>query len=355
MSRQVRSGGLRLTKVGLGFVLLSAILTLAAINSGNNGLYLALAAMGGMLVVSHVSGVVNVRGIDVELETPEEIFANRPARLHLSLRNRSRLWGRFLVLVRVPIDRDTEGRTSPHLVARLARRASTEGEIELLAGFRGRLTLGEIELSSLFPLGFFHKLVRRSTNLEILVFPELFPASSLLPMRTGRTGDDPAARKGWGHDLLGLRAFRHGDDPRSIHWRRSASTGALVVKEREAEESRRLSIVLDNGHEGSLDPNTLRRFERLVSEAATAACDVLGRGHEVELVTRDGIVPFAAGRRQRRRVLETLALIVPTSAPAFGGELTSTAPGVAHLRLSLDTQPEDATAAGGGRAFAVPA
>jgi uncharacterized protein (DUF58 family) len=85
----------------------------------------------------------------------------------------------------------------------------------------------------------------------------------------------------------------------------------MVYTERESEEGRRLSILFDNAV-GDLDtPAAEARFERLVSEAATAAVDYLGRGFDVELVTRDERLPFAGGALQRRSVLETLALVQP--------------------------------------------
>lgn len=94
--------------------------------------------------------------------------------------------------------------------------------------------------------------------------------------------------------------------------------------EREIEESRRLTIVFDNavvrGPVGTkLDEGAQERFERLVSEAATAAVDHLERGFEVELATRDGVVAASGGPAQRRALLEELAVVAPV--PAVVGEL----------------------------------
>ena len=111
----------------------------------------------------------------------------------------------------------------------------------------------------------------------------------------------------------------------------------MIYKEREAEDSRRLTILLDNAilHPGQAvaSPARSQSFERLVSEAATAALDFLARGQEVELVTRDGWIPSGRGPRQRLKLLETLALLDPRPSvdqPLAGGE-----PGGRRLVLTL--------------------
>lgn len=143
---------------------------------------------------------------------------------------------------------------------------------------------------------------------------------------------------GWGHDLFGPRSFRHGDDPRGINWKQTARTGALIFKERETEERRRLLIVFDNAV-GELGDADRRRFERLVSEATTAALDHLASGYEVALTTRDERLTFASGARQRHAILEILAMVEAT--PRDRSALAAPAPGIPHLRLAMDLDRVD--------------
>ena len=70
-----------------------------------------------------------------------------------------------------------------------------------------------------------------------------------------------------------------------------------------------------------------------MSEAATAAVDHLARGYEVELVSREGTLPFGVGARQRLAILERLALIEPR--PRQRTELYSSDPGARSLRLAF--------------------
>ncbi len=337
-----KSLGLRLTKVGFWFVLLVAVVFLAATNTGNNGLYLVLATMGGVLVVSHPLAAGNVRRLEFALKVPEEVFVHQPTRLALAVGNRNRWLPKFLLVCGIaqPASSSEDDRraSAPILIGYLKPGASQDVDVEFIAPRRGRWRPEGVSVSSLFPFGFFHKARRYRVPLEVIVYPEVFSPGSRQPMRAGRQGDESARRRGEGHEIYSLRTFRQGDDPRSIHWKQTARTGTMIVKEREAEESFRLSIVFDNA---TRDPDPKRgseRFERLVSEVATAALDVLERGFEVELVTRDEIVGFGTGWRQRRRILETLALIESVVAPSNGAALLPSSPSVPHLRLAIEDE-----------------
>jgi uncharacterized protein (DUF58 family) len=322
--------GIRITKVGLWFVLFTVLVAVAATNTGNNALYLVLASMLGLLVVSGITSRHNLRGLGVAVDLPAEVFANQPFHLPFSLRNKSRFLPRWLLHFAV------QRNGSPRLLTYLPPRGVGRGRVEMLVPRRGVHRLDAGHLSTLFPLGFFRKGLRYPLGLELLVFPEIYAAASASLGQTGRWGDEPSRTAGWGHELHALRTFRPGDDPRSIHWKQTARTGRIVFMEREVEESRRLSIVFDNAVGVLADDAARVRFEHLVSEAATAGLDYLERGFEVELVTRDAVLPFAAGARQRFAMLEALALLEPR--PRAAEALHHEPSGAPQLRLSMEPE-----------------
>ena len=179
--------------------------------------------------------------------------------------------------------------------------------VELEFPRRGLHRIAAAHLATLFPLGLFRKGMRQRLDREVLVFPQLFPGPALGAAVDLGHRRDPGPRAGWGHDLHSLRVLRPGDDPRRIHWKQTARTGSLIFMEREAERSRRISVVLDNAVDPAHGKAGEERLELRISEAAAAALDYLQAGFEVELVTRTERVEFGAGPRQRRRILETLA------------------------------------------------
>jgi len=302
-ARRTVPEGIRITKVGLWFIILTILVAIPAANTGNNALYLVEATMLSLLVVSGVISRQNLRRLEIDLLPPSEVYANEPFDIGFELRNRGYFWPRWLLILTA-----TE-RTKSVLVPYLPRRSSFRGDLELTATRRGVLRLEHAHLASIFPFGFFRKGMRFRVDLSLLVYPEIRTSAEFRQRGLGGVGEQAARKAGVGPELHSLRAFRLGDDRRGIHWKQTARTGGLIYMEREAETGERLSIVLDNAV-GQLDSTAEEEaFERLVSDAATAGHYYLERDYEVELVTRNEVVGFGRGLGHRRRILETLALV----------------------------------------------
>lgn len=319
--------GIRITRIGLVYILFTLVVGVAATNTGSNSLYLVLATLLSLLVVSGITSRANVRGLAVDLEPPEEIHAGQSFDLTVRVHNTGRFLSRWLLVFWVG-ERDRA-----RLIPYLSPGSRGRGQLDLEIERRGRHRLGPGHLSSLFPLGLFRKGVRYREVVEVLVLPRLLSDPVSPVAGGGERGERAAPRPGFGHDLRALRDFRTGDDPRGVHWKQTARTGVMIFMEREAEEGRRVSIVCDNAV-GPLDRAARHDdFEHLVSAAATAGCHYIERGFAVELVTRDGVLPFATGRRQRMSLLETLALVearAATREPLWGRD-----PQAPHLRFIL--------------------
>lgn len=342
-----RGGGLGPTKVGFYFLGLSLLVGVAAINTGNNGLFLVTALMFASLLAAHFLGGINLRGLELTAAQHGEVFVGRPFHLDLRARHRGRFLPRLLLALRISLPGLDGTRSRPSFPATLLPRLRPGEEqdlrLEAVARQRGRHVLEEVQVSSLFPFGLFDKRRRYAVRLEWLVFPEIYPRSETRAALSGH-GNEPVRRAGQGQDLLGLRPYHSGDDPRAIHWKQSARQGHLISQQRQHEEVRRLEIVLDNAT-GELDEAGRRRFESLVSEAATAALDFLDEGCEVALLTREQFLPYGSGLRQRLRLLELLALIAPL--PRQPGRLQASEPTAAstrRLHLGIDL-PDDVAAA----------
>lgn len=338
LTRRAVPEGIRITTVGLWYVLLSVLVAIAATNTGNNALYMVLALMFSVLILSGLASRENVRGLSVEVDPPGEVFANRPFSLGFTVRSRALVFPRWFLLFNL----SRQGQ--PLLIPYLPRRGKSVGQLDMMVGSRGQHRFPWGHVSSLFPFGFFRKGVRYRVDIEVLVFPELFPAAGARPRESDQFGETASRRPGGGHDLHALRLFRRGDDPRGIHWKQSARTGEMIYTERASERNRRLSIVFDNGVGELKDDLAKNRFERLVSEAATAAVDHLSRGYEVELVTRDRSLPFGSGPRQRLAILEALALVAPRE--RSHDLLGSTDPRSAQLRVHLEPEARAEVLAG---------
>ena len=311
-SNRPRFDRIRITKVGFWYTLFTLVVGLAAANTGNNALYMVEAMLLALLVVSGFVSRRNLAAVAVAVEAPDEIYANQPFSLAVELSNLDRWFVKRLLVV----SSGEEGET--RLVPALGKGRSESLRLGLMFKTRGRHRLESVRVWSIFPLGLIFKSKRHPVDLEMLVYPEIYPSEMSRVSASGRVGEEPSRQSGWGHELLTLREFRVGDDPRGIHWKQSARTGRMVYMEREAERGKRVSIVFDNAVGELADSAAERRFDRLVSEAASSAVHHLERGFDVQLVTRDEVIPFGRGRGHRLRLLEALALIGPRARQVHG-------------------------------------
>src|SRR6266446_2386799 len=85
-------GVVRLTRVGSSFVVFTVVVGFAAINTGNNALYIGLSFMLGCLLLSGIASKGGLKHLVVELEGVDEAWAMRTAHGRLRVINRSRIW-----------------------------------------------------------------------------------------------------------------------------------------------------------------------------------------------------------------------------------------------------------------------
>jgi uncharacterized protein (DUF58 family) len=282
-------------------------LGVAAINTGNNLLYLLVSLLLSLIVVSGVLSEQSMRGLRLEADAPEEIFARAPALFAAVLANRKR----WLTSYSVTLELLTRGGPTrfvyiPRLEAGRDRVLTWEETLPA----RGRHRLAGVRLTTRFPFALFLKASRVMLDRDVLVFPAVHPISPEALLRLVGAGTSAVRRRGRGHDLYNLRTYRAGDDPRLIHWRSSAKAQTLTVRELEDDTAHdvRLRLVGDGQGNGP-------GLERGISEAASLALYFLRRGAGVELRGPGLSVALGRGHAQEVRILTALALYEPA-----GGE-----------------------------------
>src|ERR1700722_15845079 len=66
------------TRVGIGYVLVTLVIGIAALNTGNNLLYIIGAAMLAAILVSGIVSAWVLRWLELDIRLPEHVFAGRP-------------------------------------------------------------------------------------------------------------------------------------------------------------------------------------------------------------------------------------------------------------------------------------
>ncbi len=301
---------LRFTREGRYFVLVTLGVGFAAINTGNNLLYLLLGMMLSLIVASGILSEVSLRGLEVSRRPPSRLHAGRPFLMGIALRNGKLRLPSFSIEVEDLVDGKPLDKKCYFLKVPSGRKQQTSYRHTVAR--RGRHAFTGFRLSTKFPFALFRKSRNVAAACDVIVLPQVFPIATPPPSQSAALGDEQRPRRGRYGDFHGLHEFRAGDDPRDIHWRSSARRGRPMVREHEDESARRVTLFLDNALPGGAacaEPKLVDGLERAVSLAASLAVHYLERGYAVRLVARGEALPWLSGAHQIGRLLRTLALL----------------------------------------------
>ncbi len=328
------------TLSGTLLIALSLGIGMAAYNSANNILFITLSLLLACLILSGELSWLNFRGVAWRLELAPPLRAGHEAVVGLGLRNGKPFlptYGLWFELLARPVeegpppppkstitgndlgDLDVRAAWKQAALAEqrgqlfLRERLDPRGELRLDWLFkptkRGRLSVELAGIGSQFPFGFLRKHLTTELREERFVWPAPVDYRRLAEAGARRTaGGERAARAGQGLDLLALRRYASGDSHRLIHWKASARSRTLLVRQFAAETTEGFSIWLRTDAAIWTRPE---QFERLVSFCATLAEDLFRAGQLTALAIDDE-APLPVRRvRDLEQLLDRLAIIQP--------------------------------------------
>lgn len=212
---------------------------------------------------------------------PDRVECDQPALARLMVRNES---GR-----RQPsfVATDSAGTHEAQvLVDSLAPGGTATYHYELPTSRRGPLPVGPLTLSSTDALGLVSSRVTIGSPTTLLVHPRRYAAGPATGIRRRHHFEGPvsAGPLRGSIDLRRLREYVRGDDSRYVHWKASARTGQLMVREYADPDQPRLRLLLDT-RASALDPD---QFEAAISVAASIMVASAQAGHRLRLNTTSG-------------------------------------------------------------------
>jgi uncharacterized protein (DUF58 family) len=268
-------GVVRLTNVGSTFLIFTLVIGFAALNTGNNALYIGLTFLLGCLLLSGLASKGGLKHLEVQVADLGDAWAGRPVDVSLRLVNHSRIWNVRDVIITGP---DV---LAPVLVAEVKKRS----ELLVVAAFtfkrRGRVELKTIDLYTRYPFGLMLKKRRIALHGELVVFPRLLEESGDRERFRPVTGDQITSnRPGPGSDIHSFREYVRGDSLRHVYWKKSASLGRWIMKQTEQDAARVVHVFVDPYRPRSTSDE---EFEEMISVATTFVHDALQRGLDVVL------------------------------------------------------------------------
>lgn len=299
-----RAHRIRPTMPGLVLIGLSLGIGTAAYNSSSNILFITLSLLLSCLILSGVLSWLNLRRVRWRLRLAPPLRAGHDAVVALDLHNGKKvlptygLWFEFsarTIEVSGPARAEStitgrdinvreilakaekdDVRARVPLRGRLDPRDGARIEWVMKPGKRGRLRVSLASVGSLFPFGFLRKEIGTELFTETVVWPAPieYKRHALAAARRTASGER-VPRPGQGGDLLALRRYTSGDSHRLIHWKASARTRQLLVRQFSAESAEGYAIWLRTDAGVWTRPE---QFEVLISFVATLAEDLFRAG-----------------------------------------------------------------------------
>ncbi|NIP25644.1 MAG: DUF58 domain-containing protein [Phycisphaerae bacterium] len=157
----------------------------------------------------------------------------------------------------------------PWFIPSLFRNQRLDLSYQTVCHRRGLYVFSALRLETRGPFGLFktHRAVTVPT--EVLISPFYHPLKRLRILEKRQFFENQALRVGAGSEVIGTRDYQPGDSWRKVHWRSTARTGKLVVKEFSDDQDLALTVVMDLSTEANVGQGKFSTFETAVRIAAS--------------------------------------------------------------------------------------
>jgi uncharacterized protein (DUF58 family) len=300
---------LKFTREGKFFVGITLGVGFAAINTANNLLYLLLGMLLALIVVSGVMSELSLRDLTVVRRLPLRAQVGRAHLVEIEVYNHKRRVPSYAI--EVEDLRAAQPADKRCFFLKISPKSAQVAAYRRTPSRRGRDVHVGFRIATRFPFGLFEKSRELPAGGELVIYPAVDPVQLPAPAGGRTPGSEQFVGRGHGEDFLGLKLMRPGEDPRAIHWRKSASVGQMVMRERARETRPDVTLALevvrpdDAGEEWSI------AFERTVRDVASRAVAHIKRGDRVVVSTTAGGCARADRTVGADPLLRYLALLDP--------------------------------------------
>jgi uncharacterized protein (DUF58 family) len=325
---------MRLTR--RGFVVFGIAVLL--LGFGQWGGYPLLRALGLLMRGAVIAAVViTIRKLNVAVERvvyPDRVERGKPALARLQVRNPG--------ASRQPAMFALDGDAQRIQIRPLVAGGHATYHYELPTKVRGKLTVGPLTLHRVDPFGLASNKLPTGETGTLWVHPRQYPARALVGghprhHHDGATTDDTLRGS---VELQDVREYQPGDEVRHMHWKATARTGRLMVRDLIDPQQPRFTLLLDT-RAGSL---AAQEFEEAVDFAASLLGASARAGHHSRLVTSSGIdLPTPGGPHAARVLLDELAQVGQTKDSALVPGVLSASRGVGGCLMLVTTPSAELT------------
>lgn len=335
------------TREGLIYLGSTLIIGIAALNTGNNLLFIIVSVMLAAVIVSGTASAGVLRGLELDISLPAQAFAKTTVAGRVKLHNQRRFMPAFSISVVPPKAAKPHRRLhyekttfsfparkpsvvlpdisltfgpephdpSPPVLQEcvyfpyIPAQTTVSAAVDISFPRRGRYAQESFGVSTKFPFSFLAKTRRMPVSRELIVYPSVEATDELLDVLPTIRGEFESFVRGRGYDLYRIRNHVPEDSARHVDWKATAKTGELKVREFTREDERKLRVVFDNPAPGVISD---QEYERAVEIAASLAWHFESDATELSFAA-----PEYSGSNDVHEFLRYLALVQPKLGPSI--------------------------------------
>lgn len=334
----------RVTRQGWIYMIGIILVALAALNTGNNLLFLILATLIASILMSGILSWITLAGVELRLQLPEHIFAGQAVRARVELKNEKLTLPSFSLLVEGTAKKDAVGAAlleTPVYFPYLPKQESIGQSVPMLFPKRGVYRQEAFRIVTRFPFGFLQKARKLDLPAEALVYPSVEPTEEFLEVRPGIQGAMESLARGRGQDLYALRDYLPNDSARLVHWKATARSGSLMVREFAREDDCNVLLIFDPYSAAAVptaSPGEKDRFERAVTLCAAIAWSFHERNAMMEFRSVNAEAPLTPASENIYSVLRHLAVVQPVDPGADSALLQHLAANPMSFKIVVTSQ-----------------
>ena len=182
------------------------------------------------------------------------------------------------------------GRPQRFVVDQLVGGSRRDVRYELRAPLRGRYDVGPLHVQLVDPFGLCRMTRRFAVSDSLTVVPNVVPLPPV-PLQGDWSGLGESRNRSvasTGEDDVVPRQYRTGDELRRVHWKSTARSGELMVRQEEQPWRTRATVLLDTRAVAHRGDGPASSFEWSVTVAASVSCHLSQRGYALRLLDLDG-------------------------------------------------------------------
>lgn len=280
----------RLPREGAVYLLIMIVIFVGSLIGRSNLLLMVFSMMAGPFVINGKFTYTMLQRLKVRRELPERVMSGETFTVALTLHNAKSWLSAWLMTVHDVVTHSTGYLKPQVLFIRVPPKGERRGHYQLRLMHRGVYEFGPVDVTTRFPLGLVERGVESNIRDTIRVYPRtgflrpnwrnhLHHSAELVSHVQPQTGP-------FNDELYRIREYRHGDDPRLIHWRTSARMNEIMVSDYKESRDRDLILVIDPWIPKDANEDDFEAVERSLRFAVTVCLDQLHNSRESSLYVR---------------------------------------------------------------------